>query len=74
MSELLTTDTNTVDAVYERVMEAINLIRKNAKYVKEEHTLKLTLEFEDEFDLAEQWMTTLADCKFLLRQLGRDLP
>lgn len=67
-------ETNTIDSVYERVMEATNLIRKNTKFTSADGNLVITLEFKDEVDLAQQWMTMLADCKFLLRQLGRDMP
>lgn len=68
------TEQNSIDAVYERVMDATNLIRKNTKFTSADGNLVITLEFKDEVDLAQQWMTTLADCKFLLRQLGRDMP
>lgn len=73
MSEPITPDGNTVEAVCARVVEAMTRIRKATKFTPGDHILQITLEFEDELDLAEQWITALADCKFLLRQLGKDV-
>ncbi len=53
-----------------RVSESLAKIRKATKFVPKEGKLTVALEFEDEIDLAEQWMVTLADCKFLLEQDG----
>lgn len=63
-----------VDEIAQRVAEMLVKIRSGTKFVPKDGKLSIELTFEDEIDLAEQWMLTLADCKFLLKKLGRELP
>ncbi len=62
-----------LSAIAERVKASLDKIRAGAKYVQRDNKLTLQLEFEDEVDLAEQWMIALADCKILLKMLGEDV-
>lgn len=62
------------DEIAQRVAESLAMIRKGVTYVPKDGKVTIQLTFEDEIDLAEQWMIALADCKFLLQQVGRELP
>lgn len=62
-----------VRAIQSRIADARAKIKAGTKLNEETNTLVVSLQFEDEHELAQLWMQSVADCKFLLEEFAEAL-